>query len=387
LNKAGFSQIINNWFFKKKEFTIRVMDDHYSPDLRYFIKLVSLLVRGCYQGPNNRGVTPYSLDTSVYGELLELPANWKLLMLGKFGQEILRYFYNLEESELIACHLCFNDPQVSTFFLQNVLEPRTNWKETSNLYHAAVALCKIQDDNHLPDLRLRFVLSNCSWGANETKKQGLFYLLQKIENFSPEKIFYLVKFLEDLCNINSTAFAYIFYRRDECCNLMPVIRGMYIQSIAKTTEEKMAVLRNFIVTKELPPPNNSSNIHFKQLCLYLAMQCVERIYAKFSEHLQESFADQVMGETFEITDMETMLLDTALENARNHIPQIIVPEWIKTAYSSDSVSVLPYVNAGPVSDGGSDSDSDSEIQTPDKLAPSLCDQIVAPNAFDGFTPY
>jgi len=113
LMEANIAKLFSDWF-SGIGYRTKVVTDLLFPDLRDFFNTLQIIWCGCFQGPDDCGVTPYGFDPQF---LIKADPQFKRDLFSDFIRLAIEHPYNVQAVARIVCHACYNDVLMSLRFL------------------------------------------------------------------------------------------------------------------------------------------------------------------------------------------------------------------------------------------------------------------------------
>ncbi|KAH3742845.1 ubiquitin carboxyl-terminal hydrolase 34 [Pelomyxa schiedti] len=166
--------LFSDWLVGSSKGRVSVMDDETLPDLAEYIATISVVVRGCLQGPPGRAETPYALSNTA----LLTGVSFKDILDKNFLKQMLELHFNpIAEAEILQ-HCSWEEAVTSRHILDTVLSALGSAMNTSDSEKVPTMLAHLETLLHIPDtlqaMRIQNTLTPSNWPGCE--RSALFLL-------------------------------------------------------------------------------------------------------------------------------------------------------------------------------------------------------------------
>ncbi|KAH3760587.1 Ubiquitin carboxyl-terminal hydrolase 34 [Pelomyxa schiedti] len=241
-------------------YRVNIWDNQNMADLRDLLATLSLLVRGCFQGPDRDAMTPYSLK-----EPLLSPDGLSPLWSHRFISQLLMHDFAVQVLSEIFVHMCWNDPGFSSyvnFLLLSCLSDNATLTSVSNFHVVIKNVLLVSDDLHSD--RVQTLLSPFvsplpttpphSNQLHNTNVKGILALLRTLSSTLPDLCILHCMFLLHMAESCASIFQFLSRNHGELL-WMESFLGTYISKHCRSGS--LGLIKSHIEslsTDAVPPP-------------------------------------------------------------------------------------------------------------------------------------
>jgi len=291
------------------------MNNSYFPDLREFFNALMVVWCGCYQGPEENGKTPYSIEPLVK----PLHKFKEGLFYRDFFESAIFHPYNSLALSRIGCHACYNDAGMSAIILKNCMlamkEPGQSRLPASRIS------CAILDiDDSLQDARINYFLtSHVLKGKATSSYTGVLGALQLANSTrNNNHLLYDLQLLEHCCRSNF-GFSIVLESR----LLVDWLDGLCISKIFKEMPTNPDLFERLCLGEDWKLLDTPEGMKYADMDIVKSFRIVRGLV-----HRMDSLDPEQLKNYYTLlAQRRTGMLNQAVEAARSMKPFIMQPEW------------------------------------------------------------
>jgi len=311
LMEADIANRFCDWYHMRG-YKVNVMNSTYFPDLRDFFNALEVVWCGCFQGPDENGVTPHSIQPLVK------PLNkFKMgLFYRDFFESAIVHPYNTLALSSIARHACYNDADMSTLILRQCIsalsEPGHSRLPASRITCAVLDLADALQDARLNLFMTRYEINSGT---------GILGAIQLVNSSrSTAHLFQDLQLLERCCR-SEFGFAILLDSRKS----IDWLDGFCCSRILNEMKSEPSIFERLCINEDWSVLTTPDGMKYSDMDIVKSFRIIRGLV-----HRMDSLDIKQRKDYHALLfEHRAAMLDQALSAARSGKPFIMQPEWSK----------------------------------------------------------